>query len=86
MSDTLTDKQYRELKKSVETCKTDAAEAKGRLDAAVATLKEEFNVKNLKEAQDALTALQLQAAIAEDNFQKAMKAYKKKWGADEDED
>ena len=81
----ITERQYKELAADVETAKAAAERAKGALETTAAALNSEFNVTSIKQAKDKLTTLKLQAAVAKSNFEKAFKAYDKKWNRDDDD-
>jgi len=81
----ITERQYKELKEDVETASAAAERAKGALDATVATLETEYGIGSIKQAKDKLAALKLQAAVAKSNFEKAFKAYDKKWNRDDED-
>ena len=80
----LTEKQYRQLKRDVEESKAAAERARGALEQTIKTLKEEFEVENIKQAKNKLLALELKATTSQKEFERAFKDYEEKWKHDDD--
>lgn len=78
----ITEKGYRQLKQQVEEAKSEADKAKGALEQLMSQLKSEFDCEDLKEAKVLLGKLQTKRDRAQEDFEKEMKDYAKKWRAE----
>lgn len=76
---TITEDEYRRLKRSVEDAQREADRAQGALDQLMKRLKDEFKCTTLKEARTLLDELKGKAEKAEAAYTKAVTDYEKKW-------
>ena len=81
MSGTITEDQYRRLKREVEEAKAEADRARGSLDQLMKRLKDEFGCETLKEAKAKLVQVEAKKEIAQEHFETALRAYEKRWKA-----
>jgi len=72
--------QYQKLKKQVETLRSEAERAAGRLDQLMKQLGDEFGCKTLDEATAKLRALEVERTKAEQVFDKKYKLFQAEWG------
>lgn len=75
----VSESQFKELKREVENAKTEADRAQGALSQLVATLKNEFGCKTPGEAKEKLAQLRKEADTAEQEFETALKTYRKEF-------
>ena len=76
---TISEEDYRRLKRNVEEAKSAADKAQGALDQLMKRLKDEFKCSSLKEARTLLEELKEKETEAEAAYTKAVAAYEKKW-------
>lgn len=77
MADSLA--EFLSLKKETEQMTQRKARLEGAEQEHLKTLKEDFGVADLKEAKKLLAKLDKEAAEAEREFVKELKAYREKW-------
>lgn len=75
----LTKERFEELKEAVERTKRKADEARGELNVLMRRLKEEFGCSTIKEAKKKLEELEKKTETAQENFNRLLKEYEKKW-------
>lgn len=78
----ITEEQYRKLKREVEEAKSEADRAKGALEHLMKRLKEEFKCDTLKEAKALLAELEGKETKALKIFEQLMEEYEEKWKHD----
>lgn len=79
----ITEKEFNALKTSVENARSEVEQAKGALAQLSSRLSEEFECKDIKEAENLLREMNAKLVAAEEDMNRALKAYKKKWTPDE---
>jgi len=72
--------EFDRLKNTVEEAQQKADRAVGALEQITKQLKQEFDCKSIKEAEKKLLQLKKQEETEEQDFDKAMRIFKKKWG------
>ncbi len=72
-------KRFEQLKREVESARSEAAQAKGAFEQLMKQLKEEFGCRSVEEAQKLLRKLEKEAEEAEESYLEVEAAYKKKW-------
>ena len=82
---TITEDQYRKLKKEVENARTESERAKGALEQLLKTLRTEFECEGLKEATVVLRELKEKRDKAHKKLEQALKDYADKWEPEEEE-
>lgn len=76
----VSNKEYKLLRSQHEAARTERDRAQGQLDAAMKTLREEFDCEDINEAHDLLARLDREAEEAEADYEKAKAAFEKDWG------
>jgi predicted secreted Zn-dependent protease len=70
------------IKRRVETAKTESARAAGALEQTLQRLKKEHGCNSLEEAEKKLEKLTAQTQAAEAEFDKALKLFEEEYGAE----
>ena len=71
--------EYRALKKKAEDAKTERDKAQGQLDAAMATLRDEFGCDTIEEAQEKMKKLEAEATKTEAAYETAKSKFETDW-------
>ena len=75
----ISEKEYKRLKRMADEAKTESDRAQGQLDAAMATLKNEFGCSNMKQAEKVLEELNAEMEKAQEDYDKAKKKFEEEW-------
>lgn len=73
------EKRFEEIKRRVTKLENEASEAKGRYDALVDQIKDEFGVSSVRAAKGLLTKLEKEASAAEDSFNNLLQEFETKY-------
>jgi len=79
------EKELLELKEQVDEAKTKTSELKGQKTAILTQLKNDFNCKNIKEAEAKLEQMETSIANIEKKIEKGVQELEKKYNLTEDE-
>lgn len=71
--------KYEKLRQAVQAAKSEADKAQGALDGVLARLRTEFNVDGLPAAERLASQLEIEAAIAETEYNDALAEFETKW-------
>lgn len=76
----ITEDEFRKLKRRADLAKQTRDKAEGQLEAAMDRLREEFGCKTVESAEEQLANLKAEAAEAERAYNKAVDAFEESWG------
>lgn len=75
----MTEQEYKQLKREVEEASKRASRAQGALDELTRRLKQDFECDTFEQGKKLLTKLDARARKAEEAYEKAAESYREKW-------